>query len=85
MSTTLAIAGFVLLMPEILFSQGWIAPGGRPVSAGSLGRLLVLGFELTCWILAYRLLRTQSPLLDWLPTDPARLGWVGRSGGSWPR
>ena len=77
-STTLAIAGFALLMPEILFSQGWIAPGGRPVSAGSLGRLLVLGFELTCWVLAHRLLRGNSPLLNWLAEDPARLGWVGR-------
>ncbi len=77
-SMTLAIAGFVLLMPEILFSQGLIAPGGRPISAGSLGRLLVLGFELTCWTLAYRLLRTKSPLLLWLSDDPAKLGWVGR-------
>ncbi len=77
-SMTLAIAGFVLLMPEVLFSQGWIAPGGRPVSAGSLGRLLVLGFELTCWVLAFRLLRSKSPLLDWLAVDPTRLGWAGR-------
>jgi len=77
-SMTLAIAGFLLLMPEILFSQGLIAPGGRPTSAGSLGRLLVLGFELTCWVLAYRLLRGDSPLLQWLSAEPAKLGWVGR-------
>ena len=56
---TLAIAGFVLLMPEALLDGGLIAPGGRPISASALGRLLVLGFELTCWILAYRLLRTD--------------------------
>ena len=40
--------------------------------------MLVLGFELTCWILAYRLLRSTSPLLNWLAEDPARLGWAGR-------
>ena len=75
---TLAIAGAVLLIPQLLFSKGWIAPGGRPIAAGSLGRLMVLGFELTCWILAYRLLRRKSPMLQWLTVDPARLGWAGR-------
>jgi small-conductance mechanosensitive channel len=75
---TLAIAGLVLLMPEVLLGRGLIAPGGRPISASALGRLLFLGFELTCWILAYRLLRTNSPLLAWLCQDPARLGWAGR-------
>ncbi len=75
---TLAITGACLLIPEFLLSQGWIAPGGRPIAAGSLGRLLVIGFELTCWILAYRLLRGTSPVLIWLTADPARLGWVGR-------
>jgi small-conductance mechanosensitive channel len=75
---TLAIAGFVLLMPEVQLGHGLIAPGGRPISASSLGRLLVLGFELTCWVLAYRLLRKSSPLLAWLSGEPARLGWAGR-------
>ncbi len=75
---TLAVAGFVLLMPERLLDGGWIAPGGRPISAVALCRLLVLGFELTCWILAYRLLRPNSPLLDWLAEDSTRLGWVRR-------
>ena len=77
-SNTLAIAGIVLLIPESLFSKGWIAPGGRPIAASSLGRLLVLSFELICWILAYRVLRRTSPLLQWLTTEPARLGWAGR-------
>jgi len=76
--TTLVIAGSVLLLPELLLSQGLIAPGGRPISASSLGRLLILGFELTCWILALRLLRPSSPLLEWLGEDPTRLGLVGR-------
>ena len=75
---TLAIAGFVLLMPDFLLYEGLIAPGGRPISAVALGRMLVLGFELTCWVLAYRLLRPTSPLLNWIGEDPARLGWAGR-------
>ena len=77
-SNTLAIAGACLLIPELLFSKGWIAPGGRPVAAGSLGRLLVLSFELICWILAYRVLRRKSPLLEWLTTDSTQLWWAGR-------
>jgi small-conductance mechanosensitive channel len=75
---TLAIAGFALLMPAMLLAEGLIAPGGRPISASALGRFLVLGFELTCWVLAYRLLRSTSPLLDWLSVEPSRLGWAGR-------
>ncbi len=75
---TLAVAGFLLLMPELMLREGLIAPGGRPVSAAGLGRLLILGFELTCWILAYRVLRSNSPLLDWLAEDPTRLGRAGR-------
>ena len=75
---TLAIAGFALLMPEFLLIEGLIAPGGRPISTSALGRMLVLGFELTCWILAYRLLRPKSPLLNWLAEEPTRLGWAGR-------
>ncbi len=75
---TLSIAGFVLLMPEFLLREGLIAPGGRPISAAALGRMLVLGFELTCWILAFRVLRSNSPLLDWLAEEPTRLGWAGR-------
>ncbi len=75
---TLAVAGFALLGPELLLAEGLIAPEGRPISASALGRLLVLGFELTCWVLAYRLLRPDSPLLNWLAEDPARLGWAGR-------
>ena len=73
---TLAIAGFVLLMPELMLREGLIAPGGRPISASALGRMLVLGFELTCWILAYRLLRSRSPLagLAGGRTDEAGLG-----------
>ncbi|WP_435005315.1 mechanosensitive ion channel domain-containing protein [Tundrisphaera lichenicola] len=75
---TIAIAGFVLVMPEVLLGGGLIAPEGRPISATALGRLLILGFELTCWILAYRLLRPTSPLLLWLAQEPERLGWAGK-------
>jgi small-conductance mechanosensitive channel len=75
---TLAASGFVLLMPQTLLIEGLIAPGGRPIAAAALGRMMVLGFELTCWFLAYRLLRSTSPLLNWLAEDLARLGWAGR-------
>lgn len=75
---TLGIGVFALLMPVALLDGGLIAPGGRPISASALGRLLVFGFELTCWVLACRLLRPRSPLLAWLMEDPARLGWAGR-------
>jgi small-conductance mechanosensitive channel len=75
---TLAIAGFGLLMPRFLLMEGLIAPSGRPISATALSRLLAVGFELTCWVLAYRLLRAKSPLLNWLGQEPSRLGWAGR-------
>ncbi len=63
-------------MPQTLLIEGLIAPGGRPIAASALGRMMVLGFELTCWFLACRLLRSTSPLLNWLAEDPdpARLG-----------
>ena len=78
LTTTLAIAGFVLLTPATLLGLGLIAPGGRPTSAPTLGRLLVLAFEVTCWVVAYRLLRGGSPLLGWLGSDPVHLGWAIR-------
>lgn len=77
-SMTMAVAGLALLTPAIVLNQGLIAPGGRPISAPTLSRLLILGFELTCWTLAYRLLRSKSPLLNWLTRDPSRLVWAGR-------
>ncbi len=76
---TVAVAGLALVLPEVILNGGMIAPGGRPVSAPSLGRLLILGFELTCWILAYRLLRPSSPLLEWLAEAPSRMGRLGRN------
>jgi len=75
---TLAGAGFVLLMPQTLLTEGMIAPGGRPIAASALARLLTLGFEMTCWFLACRLLRSTSPLLNWLAESPDQLSWVGR-------
>jgi potassium efflux system protein len=74
----LAIAGFVLLVPERIVADGLIAPGGRPIAAQALGRMLVLGFELTGAIVMARLLRPRSPLLEWLKDESSRAGWVGR-------
>ena len=74
----LAIPGMLLLWPESLLSWGLIAPGGRPVSASALCRLLCLGFELTAWGVAYCLLRGRSPLVQWLLQFPENLGWWNR-------
>jgi potassium efflux system protein len=75
---SLALTGSVLLMPQTLLGEGLIAPGGRPIAASALGRMMVLAFELSVWFLAYRLLRAKSPLLNWLAEEPSRLGWAGR-------
>ncbi|WP_435017097.1 mechanosensitive ion channel domain-containing protein [Tundrisphaera sp. TA3] len=75
---TLPVAFMLFLLPTFLAHQGLIAPEERPVSAVALCRLLVLAFELTCWVLAYRLLRRTSPILQWLISDPEWSGWIGR-------
>ncbi len=73
-----AAAGALLLLPEWLLDRGLIAPGGRPVSASSLGRLLILGFELTVWAVAFGLVRRRSPLWRWIEQRPERTGWLDR-------
>ena len=74
----LPVAALLLLLPTLLAHQGWIVSGDRPVSAVAIGRLAVLAFELTCWVVACRLLRRSSPTLHWLTSDEAWAGWAGR-------
>jgi small-conductance mechanosensitive channel len=73
-----AAAGVLLLLPEWLLDCGLIAPGGRPVSAASLGRLLILGFELAVWAVAFGLARRRSPLWRWIEQRPERTNWLDR-------
>ena len=70
------LASIALLIPEMLLSQGLIAPGGRPISAPATCQFLVLGFELTVWGIALWLLRRGSPLCDWLADRDGRLGRI---------
>ncbi len=59
-------AAVLLLAPVYLIDHGLIAPEGRAVSAPTLARVLVIGFELAVWFICVRLLRSSSALLVWL-------------------
>jgi potassium efflux system protein len=74
----LVLAGIPLLLPNWLLDEGLIAPGGRPISAAALDRLMDLGFELVVWGVVFRLVRRRSPLVKWLLQFPERLGWLNR-------
>src|SRR5262249_25643028 len=74
----LAVAGVVLLMPQLLLGRGLIAPGGRAVSALATGRLLGLTFAIVVWGIIYRLIRPRSATVTWLIPRPEDLGWLGR-------
>jgi potassium efflux system protein len=71
-------AGLLLLVPDVLLSEGLIAPAGRPVSAPASCRLLVVGFEIAVWAVAFRLVRRRSALVQWLAAQDNRLAWLGR-------
>ena len=51
------VAAVVFILPVYLFDHELIAPEGKPITAPSLGRLLVLGYELLVWGTCVRLLR----------------------------
>lgn len=74
----LVLAGVPLLLPPWLLAQGWLTPEGRAISSGSLGQFLGLVFELIVWGVVFRLLRGQSPLMQWLLQFPTRLGWLNK-------
>lgn len=74
----LVVCAAAFLIPEELLARGLVAPGGRPVSAPTIGHLLIVGFEVMVWVGLFRLLRPGGPVGRWLRTAPEQLGWVGR-------
>ncbi len=74
----LVVCASAFLIPEELLARGLVAPGGRPVSAPTIGHLLIIGFEVMVWVGLFRLLRPGGPVGQWLRTSPEQLGWVGR-------
>jgi small-conductance mechanosensitive channel len=74
----LVLAAVALLIPEMLLSEGLIAPGGRPISAPISCQLLVLGFELTVWGVVFHLLDRRAALVQWLTNQEEQLGWLNR-------
>lgn len=74
----LTTAAVVLLLPAGLLDHGLIAPGGRPVAAPTICRMLGLIFEVVAGLVAWRLGRRRSELVEWLNRSPERLGWWGR-------
>jgi potassium efflux system protein len=77
-SLALVAAFLTFLLPSWLLARGLIAPGGRPISAPGLVRVLVLGFEVLVLCLTVRLVRRKSALLAWAAQAPERLGWLTR-------
>ncbi len=86
-----ALAALLLLAPVYLIDRGLIAPEGRPVSAPTLARVLVIAFELVVWFTCLRLLRPSSAFLAWLGEAAEAecqrcqgsrfrqcMGWMGR-------
>lgn len=84
-------AALLLLAPAYLIEHGLIAPLGKAVSAPTLCRLLVIGFEVAVLLVFVRLSRSSSPLLTWVgqATEADRGGaaesrlhqgaaWIGR-------
>jgi potassium efflux system protein len=74
----LVLAGVLFLIPDMLLSMGLIGPDGRPISAPAACQLLVLGFELSVWGAAFRLVRSRSALVQWLSGQQTQSGWFAR-------
>ena len=64
----LMMAALFSLMPVYLFDHQLIAPEGRPFTAPSLGRLLIIMYELIVWGTFARLLSRSSAAIEWLAT-----------------
>ena len=69
----------VLLLPCWLLSSGLITSAGRPVTAPTLARLLIITFELLVLGVAFRLVRTKSALMEWVEVDPKRFWGLARA------
>ena len=81
------VAAILLLLPVYLFDHELIVPEGKPIAAPSLGRLLVLVFELVVWGTFVRQLRGYSPFMAWLslaPRSPAGTGGAESTDPSQP-
>jgi small-conductance mechanosensitive channel len=64
----LVLAALLSLMPVYIFDHELIAPEGRPFTAPSLGRLLIIVYELLVWGTFVRLLSRKSAFIEWLAT-----------------
>ena len=69
----LLLAALFSLLPVYLFDHELIAPEGRPFTAPSLARLLVVACELLLWGSCARLLSRRSALLEWVAAPRSSL------------
>jgi small-conductance mechanosensitive channel len=74
----LVVVHAVFLVPYVLIARGLIVLSGRPVSAPSILRGLVLLYELCVLAVALRVLRRRSALMGWVGLSSARLGWLAQ-------
>jgi potassium-dependent mechanosensitive channel len=65
----LAAAAVVCLVPAYLLTRGEIAPEGRPITAASISRFFILGFEVIVWGTLLWLLHRGSALMDWFDLE----------------
>lgn len=64
----LVVAAIFSLVPVYLFDHELIFPEGRPFTAPSLGRLLMIAYEILVWGSFVRLLARKSAAFDWVST-----------------
>ena len=65
----LVLAALFSLLPVYVFDHELIAPEGRPLTAPSLARILIIVYELLVWGTFVRLLGRKSAVLQWLATS----------------
>lgn len=70
----LTLAGMALLTPAHLFAYGEISYEGRALTAGTLARFLILGFEVVVLASLIHHLRPGSALMLWINPDVAGAG-----------
>lgn len=67
---TLVVVHLLFLLPAFLISEGYLSNQGRPTSAPSVVRLLIVSFEIAVLAIAFRLMRKHSALVVWLHESP---------------
>jgi potassium efflux system protein len=93
-SRFVSATAMIFLIPIYLIEGGDISPDGRPLTAPTLCRLLLLAFQVSVWTLLFSMLRKGSPLMAWctlestepeigdaVSTTPAAGAYDGASGG----